>query len=189
MPGDSRKRNLGQSVSSGEGPVASEADLADRSTSELLALYGRILNVLRQRGVTRSENPPTGDYAELLAARAFGLTLTTNSSSALDGTDATGIRYQVKGRRITPWNKSRQLSAIRGLDAPVPPFEFLVGILFNPDYSIMRAAMIPIGQVLPRATFQSHVNGWRFILNDVVWTLDGVRDVTVEIRSATLADG
>ena len=25
-------------------------------------------------------------------------------------------RYQIKGRRITPWNRSRQLSAIRDLD-------------------------------------------------------------------------
>ena len=179
------------SVTTSAGSPASgpEHELDGRSTSELLALYGSILTILRRRGITRSENPPTGDYAELLAARAFTLRLTNNSKSALDGTDDSGLRYQVKGRRMTPWNKSRQLSAIRGLDAPAPPFDFLIGILFNPDYTILRAALVPYGQVLPRATFQSHVNGWRFMLNDIVWTLDGVRDVTKEIRAATTADG
>jgi hypothetical protein len=162
-------------------------ELARKTTSELLALYGSILNVLRQRGITRSENPPTGDYAERLAARAFDLTLTTNSNSALDGTDAAGIRYQVKGRRMTP--KSRQLSAIRGLGAPAgAPFDFLIAILFNSDYTILRAALIPFAQVVPRATFQSHVNGWRFMLTDTVWTLVGVRDVTAEIRLAARED-
>jgi hypothetical protein len=170
-------------------PSANETELSGRSTADLLALYGSILNVLRERGITRSENPPTGDYAELLAARAFGLTLTTKSSSALDGTDSSGVAYQVKGRRMTRWNGSRQLSAIRGLDAPTQPFEFLLGILFRADYTIMRAALIPFDQVLPRATFQPHVNGWRFMLNDIVWSLDGVRDVSEEIRLATLADG
>lgn len=183
------RRAHGQLVRQPEPPSAHQVELSGRSTSDLLALYGTILNVLRERGITRSENPPTGDYAEPLAARAFGLALTNNSSSALDGTNTSGVRYQVKGRRMTRWNKSRQLSAIRGLDAPTQPFDFLVGILFNADYTIMRAAMIPFDQVRPRATFQSHVNGWRFMLNDVVWTLVGVRDVTEEIRLATLADG
>lgn len=66
--------------------------LETSSTADLLALYGSILTVLRARGIVRSENSPVGDYAEYLASRAFGLTLTTNSAIGYDGIDAAGLR-------------------------------------------------------------------------------------------------
>jgi len=161
-------------------------DLSTSTTSDLLALYGSILTQLRDRKIIRSENSPVGDYAEHLAERAFGLTLVQNSSIGYDGVDADGLRYQVKGRRITPLNKSRQLGILRGLNAEPPPFEVLVAILFNPDFSILRAARMPIEVVRTKAARHDYVNGWRLILNDPVWMLDGVEDITNRI---TLAAG
>lgn len=163
--------------------------LAELSTPRLLAQYGEILAILRARGITRTEDSPVGGYAEHLAARAFGLSLNGNSSSGYDGLDDAGIRYQVKGRRITRWNPSRQLSAIRGLGEGSPdPFDQLIGILFNGDFTILRAAMVPLGVVRSQARLQAHVNGWRFMLTDAIWTLPGVRDVTKEIATACLSD-
>lgn len=161
------------------------AALTSMSTPDLLSYYGQILLVLRQRGITRTEDSPVGGYAEWLAARAFGLTLTANSASGLDGTDADGWRYQVKGRRITPANPSRQLSAIRGLRADgAEPFDWLCGVLFNADMTVMRAALVPVEIVRSHSRFQAHVNGSRFYLRDSVWELPNVRDVTDEIRAA-----
>ena len=162
----------------------SDPGLAASSTPELLALYGSILTVLRERGITRSENSPVGDYAEHLASVAFGLTLVNNSAIGFDGTDADGVRYQVKGRRITPWNPSRQLSAIRGLGASGDPFDVLLGILFDGEFRVWRAALVPLSVVKLRAKRQEHVNAWRLMLTEPVWALLGVTDVTERVRAA-----
>lgn len=162
--------------------------LADLSTPELLSHYGEILTILRDRGITRTEDSPVGGYAEYLAAIAFGLELTTNSAIGYDGIDAAGVRYQVKGRRITAWSQARQVSAIRGLGEGLPdPFDLLVGILFNADMSVMRAALVPLAVIQANSKLQRHVNGWRFHLRDGVWSIPGVRDVTDEIRTAAAA--
>lgn len=183
------------SVPSGPNEPESKANasLADRlatsTTSELLALYGGILSQLRERGIVRSENSPVGDYAEHLAARAFGLTLVNNSAIGYDGVDGAGVRYQIKGRRITKWNPSRQLSAIRGLEPGLgDPFDVLAGILFDGDFIVTRAALIPISVVRLRTNRQDHVNAWRLMLTDSVWLLAGVEDVTEKVRVAAIGD-
>jgi hypothetical protein len=95
---------------------------------------------------------------------------------------ATDMRYQVKSRRLHNLKTSRQLSALRKL--PDSSFDFLAGVLFNKDYSIMRAAIIPHDIVKSRARFQEHTNSWTFFLDDSIWNLPGVRDVTQHLRSA-----
>lgn len=163
--------------------------LGGASTAELLALYGSILTQLRVRGIVRSENSPVGDYAEYLAARAFGLTLVRNSAIGYDGVDANGVRYQVKGRRMTTWNKSRQLGAIRGLGTTADPFDLLLAILFEPEFGIHRAALIPVAVVRARAARHEYINAWRLMLTDAVWKLPGVQDVTPMIAAATQGIG
>lgn len=170
-------------------PEAVDPRLAASSTSELLALYGSILTVLRERGITRSENSPVGDYAEHLASVAFGLTLVNNSSIGYDGVDADGVRYQVKSRRITRRNPSRQLSTIRGLAADGDSFDVLLGILFDGKFAVWRAALVPISVVRLRAKRQEHVNGWRLMLTEPVWALPGVTDVTGRVRAAAEGEG
>jgi uncharacterized protein DUF6998 len=165
-------------------PAPDPDRLATRSTRDLLRLYGSVLTQLRARGIVRSENSPVGDYAEYLAARAFGLTLVVNSGIGYDGIDANGIKYQVKARRMTPWNKSRQLGAIRGLGTGADPFDQLVAILFEPEFGIQRAALMPIRVVRSMAKRHEYVNAWRFMLTDAIWKLPGVQDVTSWIVEA-----
>ena len=85
------------------------------SVAELLVLHAQIGEELRERGVVRSANNPTGDLAEYLFCRAFGWQQAPNSERGYDATGADGTRYQIKGRRIHHRNKSRQLSAIRDI--------------------------------------------------------------------------
>lgn len=152
------------------------------TTAELLASYGAILSALRDRGVIRTENSPIGDYAEYLAARALGLTLADNSGIGWDGRDSAGIRYQIKGRRITRWSTSRQLGTMRGLEGD--PFDILVGVLFDEHCLVIRAALIPIGIVRTLARRSDHVNGSALILRDSVWLEPGVVDATERLRLA-----
>jgi hypothetical protein len=166
-----------------------EKEMSDFSTlvkqakvKELLELHAAILEELRERNIVRSSNQPLGDYAELLFSRAFNWTLKNNSTSGHDAADASGLRVQIKGRRLTAHNASRQLSFIRRL--PEKKFDCLAGVLFNADYSIRRAALVPHDLIEPRARFSQHANGWLFRLEDEVWALPGVRDVTGELTAA-----
>ena len=159
-------------------------DISQLSPFELLALHARLSDELRARGITRSSNNPTGDLAECLFCRAFGWTQAGNSKANIDAVDGEGTRYQIKGRRVTRFNKSRQLSAIRDFEGA--HFDYLAGVLFNEDFSIMRAALIPRPVVVERAVFVQRTNSHKFFLRDDVWTAPGVRDVTPELRAVIL---
>ena len=63
-----------------------------------------MVDELLSQGVVRSTNNPVADYSEYLTSRAFGLTLVASSSIGEDD-----VRYQVKARRLTARNTSRQL--------------------------------------------------------------------------------
>jgi hypothetical protein len=155
------------------------------TTRQLLASYIAALSELKERGVTRSTNNPAADYAELLFTSALGLTLTAKSTKGHDATDTAGLKYEIKGRRITAHNGSCQLGALRGLDAS--PFDFLCGVLFNEDFSVMRACVIPHHVVVEQAKYLSHTNSWRFILRPSVWSHAEVVDVTSKLQLAEIS--
>jgi len=154
----------------------------DGTVSEVLALYAAALDELRERGIVRSANGPGGDYAELLCVRAFGWSRTANSVASYDAIDRANRKYQVKSRRIVTPKTSRQLSALRNLSQE--SFDFLAGVLFNGDFSVMRAAIIPHRIVAERSRFSAHTNSSIFFLDDTVWKIPDVRDITAELRKA-----
>lgn len=145
---------------------------------ELLARHVAIMDELRSRGVLRTENNPTGDLSEYLFCRAFGWEQAANSVRSYDATDSAGNRYQIKGRRLNKWSKSRQLSAIRDLDG----FDYLAGVLFDHQYTIIRAAIIPSSVVAGLANRHEHTNSFRFLLRDNVWDNTAVSDVTAKLQ-------
>jgi len=159
-------------------------DLSGLSAAELLVLHARVADELRARGVTRTSNNPTGDLAESLFCKAFGWHQAGNSHAHIDAVDDDGIRYQIKGRRLTRHNGSRQLSAIRNLDGA--HFDFLAGVLFAEDYSVLKAALIPPDVVVRLAKYVEHTNSHKFLLRDDVWDAAGVVDVTERLRSVRL---
>jgi hypothetical protein len=75
------------------------------------------------------------------------------------------------------------LSAIRDLSGA--HFDFLAGVLFDEDYRIMRAALIPHAVAMERATFVERTNSHRFLLRDEIWNAPGVCDVTTELHAVT----
>jgi hypothetical protein len=156
-------------------------DLAGLSPLDLLALHSAIGDELRKRELVRSSNNPAGDLAETLFCKSFGWVQAPNSMPAADAVSSDGVKFQIKSRRITTANGSRQLSAIRNLDHG--GFDFLAGILFESSYSILRAALIPLEIVKQNSKHQSHTNSALFHLKDSVWELDGVVDVTMQLRN------
>jgi hypothetical protein len=156
-------------------------DLTKSTSAELLKLYAGVGSELRRRGIVRSENI-TGDVAEYLFCRAFDWTPTTNSNAHIDAVDGDGKRFQIKGRRLTPSNRSRELGSIREMAGQ--HFDFLAGLLFDETYGIKRAAIIPHAVVMERARFVTRSNSHKFLLRDEVWDDRDVRDVTPELTAA-----
>lgn len=154
----------------------------NRTVAQLLSDYASILDELRDRQIVRSANNPLSDYDELLFCNAYGWEREGNSASGHDAIDTSGARYQIKARRITSHNRSRQLSAIRNLDKR--PFDFLAGLLFDQQFKVIRAALIPIAIIDDNSDHVAHTNSWNFLLRDNVWQMNGVIDVSDKLRAA-----
>ena len=90
-------------------------DLSLLTTPELLALHANIAEELRERGITRSTNNPTGDLAEHLFCTAFGWKQAGNSKRQLGRRGSGRGSLPNKRPRIARHNRSRQISGIRDL--------------------------------------------------------------------------
>jgi len=135
------------------------------TTGELLALSRRILAELRRRNVIKSGNAPAGDYAELLVRQTTGGELAPQSQKSWDvETPPPGREHlQVKARVVTDAKKrgERQLSVFRSWD-----FDAAVIVLFSDDFTVWKAARLPMDVVKGVATYIEHVHGWRVIATD-----------------------
>lgn len=160
-------------------------DVKRLTTLELLRAYGAVIDELRSRNIVRSSNSPISDYAEELFCRTFRWTRENNSAAGFDASDATGVRFQIKARRIANSPGSRQLSAIRNLSAD--PFDHLAAVLFEPDFLVHRAALIPITLVKERVRRSAHTNSDVIHLRDDIWPQPGVIDVTAQLRATAVA--
>jgi hypothetical protein len=132
-------------------------DLKTLSVKELLQFHQSLIEELKNRKISRTKNNPVSDYAEWLVSTMMGLQLTTNSNHGFDATDTSDKRYQIKCRRVTPDNKSRQLGVIRNLEKKA--FDFLIVVIFNHEYTIDCAVMMPHEVIADYASYRKHVNG------------------------------
>lgn len=155
-------------------------DLGALSDREVLQLHSRVSDELRRRALTRTANNPVADLAERVAARALNLTLAEKSTTGFDARGQDGLRYEIKARRQTPSSKPTHFSAIRGLKSQ--HFDRLGVLLFDEDYSVVRASVLPFEAVKRLARFRPHVNGSLLYLRDV-WAATDAQDITERCRS------
>jgi hypothetical protein len=127
---------------------------------------------LRARKLIRSSNSVTSDYGEYVAARRIGLRLVSKNTKGYDAVDNHNLRYQIKSRRPTRYNKSKQLGVIRKIDSR--PFDFLIAVVFNEDFSSKQIWKIPIRIVKKHSKFSELQNGHIFVLNNNVTRERGV---------------
>jgi hypothetical protein len=140
------------------------------SDAELPAMWSASLAEMRTRELIRSHNNPVADYAEIFVARHVGGELAGKSMAGYDVRGPDGVRYQVKSRRITAENGSRQLGFIRNLDGD--PFDVLVAVLFDLDLSVTEMWSIPVESVRKLARWVPHVNAHRIIADARVLATD-----------------
>ena len=154
--------------------------LRRNSVKQLLMLHAALIEELRKRQVVRSSNNPVADYTEYLVTEKLGLARTKNSTAGHDAEDEKGVKYQIKGRRVTPHNNSRQLSAIRDLDTR--PFDQLVGVIFQADFSIEYAGIVPYEVVKEQSTFVARTNSHRFIMRATLFNDPRVVEITSKLK-------
>lgn len=151
-------------------------NLKKMSVSKLLRVHTNIIDELRRRSILRTYNNPVSDYTEWLVSSKLKLSLSQKSQAGYDAIDEKGKRYQIKGRRVTELNKSRQLGVIRNLSDK--KFDFLVGVILNSDYSVKYAALIPHRLVSKLSKFSDHQNGNILHLREKILKERGVKDIT-----------
>lgn len=147
------------------------------SDSGLLKLYGELMEELRDRQLTRSSNNPVADYAEKVAVDQLKLKRAGKEERGYDAMDGKGRKYQIKGRRITRHNKSRQLGVIRNLDEKL--FDYLVAVIFNEGFEILEMWKVPYQFVKESAKWSELQNG--YILQakqEILTTGKGVERIT-----------
>ena len=160
-------------------PKSRWCDLSDK---ELLSTYCSIMATLRARGIVRSSNNPVADYTESLVSNSLGLSLGGQSQAGFDATDSSGLRYQIKGRRLTAHNTSPQLSAIRNLDKR--PFDFLAAVAYDANLSVLYAALIPVEIVAELSRYSKHSNSHVLIFRRNVLDNPNVTDITKSLVAA-----
>lgn len=149
---------------------------ANKKTATLFKFYEEIMEELFKRGVIRTYNNPVADYAEWLSAKKLGLTLETNSRAGFDGKNKKGTKYQIKCRRLTARNVSTQLGVIRKLSAK--EFDYLIGILFNSDFTVQAAYLIPHKVIKKYAEYSEHQHGHILYLRSELLKDKEVKNIT-----------
>ena len=157
-------------------------DLNNLSIQENLRLFKEVLQHLKLKEVLRSNNNPTGDYAEWLSSRVFNLDLAVGSEKGFDAIGITdGKKYQIKGRRSDKPNNSVSLSVIRGIEEK--RLDFLLAIVFDAQFTVVRAYKIPHVVVEKRGKYKEYVNGVILSLNTELSSDPGVEDVSEPLKS------
>lgn len=158
-------------------------NLGKLTTLELLRLQAQAVEQLVQQEIVRTRNNPVADYAEHLVAKAYGWQLEANSKAGYDIL-GDGDRYQVKSRRVTAANKSRQLGVIRKYDEK--PFDWLIAVIFNEDFTVQQAIKLPHAAIRERSKFNDAVNGRILHLKGKILTHPDLIDITDDIKAAQL---
>lgn len=156
-------------------------ELSKFTEIELLRLHASATDELRSRGIVRTQNNPLGDYTEWLVASALGLELQTNSKAGYDGISRDGLRVQIKGRRVTSKNCSRQLSAIRKYSDK--DFDALAAVIFDESFDIVEALLIPHEVVGEYASYREHVNAHILILRGPILSDPRVQSIKEAVCS------
>ncbi|MEM2975146.1 MAG: hypothetical protein QW821_01825 [Candidatus Bathyarchaeia archaeon] len=137
--------------------------LKNLEDKDLLQFYSKLMDELRERKLIRSSNNPVSDYAEKIVCEKFGLSIQGKSSKGYDAIDKkSGVKYQIKARRVTSHNRSRQLGVIRNLDQKL--FDYLIAVIFDESFKPIEIWKIPRQTIPKYARYSQHQNGYILVL-------------------------
>lgn len=154
-------------------------DLSRMSLRQLLGRQAAIVEEFRRRGVSGGGNL-TAELARFLFCAAYGWHEPPRWEKGFSVVGVEGERYLIRGRRLHHRDsRTRQLSAIRD----VREFDTLAAVLFDNDYRVRRAALIPCAVVREWGSFVRESNSYRLTLSRDVWRDARVTDATGRLRA------
>lgn len=109
---------------------------------------------LRTRGITRTNNSPTGDIAEAIVAAHYGGKLAVSGTKGWDVQTPDGERIQVKSVRNTPTTSRKNLSPIRDQN-----YDSVVVVVFDEDYTVTDGLKLSREVAEDLAKWVPHING------------------------------
>lgn len=138
-------------------PPRAEFDASEGSVGQLIEAYASILGELRQRGLVRTNNAPSGDLAEYACAIVYGGTLVLNSEKSYDLHACDGRRIQVNVRNMrSDTRQSAIFSVFRSID-----FDACIFVLIDTDTQRVRAAFERSADyVATHGTHRAHTHGF-----------------------------
>lgn len=136
--------------------------------------------------MVRSNNPPAGDYAEWLVAKAFSAALAPASEKSYDLKFPDGRRVQVKSRVVSspPVADQVQSSPFRSWDFEVAAFVLLDAVEYRPVLGVLA----PVDVVREHAKPRPHVNGEIVFIRPPLTKAPGTTDVTAALVKASRTD-
>ena len=156
-------------------------NLGELKPIELLRLQANATTELKRREIVRTNNNPLGDYTEWLVASVMDLKLASNSKAGYDAISDKGVKFQIKGRRVTPENPSRQLSAIRNYAEK--DFDWLIAVIFDKDFNVLNVYLTShevIGDYYPH---RNHVNARVVVMSGAIIQDERVMEITEQFDS------
>jgi 5-methylcytosine-specific restriction endonuclease McrA len=160
---------------------------ASTPSTDLLSRYVEVVRALQAKGLIRGEKV-VGGYAEALVIRALELRLATGEQRGYDANDPkTGLRYQIKSRRISQTNRDAGVGPFRDLDVGL--FDVLVAVIFDQAFDIVRAARVPVAVVREMARTVNYDGTKRLQIGPRLLAHPDVEDVTELTRDAAAAWG
>lgn len=155
-------------------------DLQKMGIKQLLQTQANIIQELKKREVVRTKNNPVGDFTEWLVAQAYDLELANNSKAGYDAVDTAGTKIQIKGRRVTADNPSRQLSAIRKYEKK--DFDELIAVIFDEDFNIELAVRMPHEVIGDYSRFSNHSNAHLLTLKGSILEDTRINYITSDLQ-------
>ena len=146
------------------------------ASQEKLRQIQELHDELKALGVLRTDNQPTGDYAESWASVHLNLTLEKASAKSHDAIDADGRRVQIKSSR--KFGQSSIISsAIHHLHED--PFDYVIVILMNKYYVVKEVLRIPRNVILDVACRSPNKSYYYFVIDSNFRNREGVNSVPV----------
>lgn len=127
--------------------------LSEEELKEKFQEYKELMNWFYEKGILK-ENNLVGAYGEYWVAKRLGLELKTSSTKNIDATDKSDRTYQIKSRRLSGFDKNGE-EEFGGVSLEEnDKFDYLILLLFEPDFKIKSAYKIPFESVAKHATYK-----------------------------------
>jgi hypothetical protein len=163
--------------------IASKVELMDLSTTstrDLFVLLSSTMRELKDRGLVRTANNPVADLAELLFCDAMRWRRGHQQSKDIDAVMEDGGLVQIKARRVTRGKHSRS-----GIIRDRKGWDWVALAIFNEDFSLQRAVLVPRAITLRHLKWSDRQKGWYISLSSRgFWSETGLIDVTPRLTAS-----